>query len=194
MNATAVQRSQSSSLEDVSSEGLTQDIAFRMLSCQRRRYVMHYLLQREASASLHELSKQLAAWENDISVEEVTYKQRLRVYTAMRQSHLPKMDDNGVVEFDANAGTVSLTEDATKLEVYLDIVPHDGIPWSSFYLGLGALSAGLIAVAWLGLFPFTLLPDIAWGIVVTSLFVTSAVVHKRHDTQHHLGQEGKPPV
>ncbi len=155
---------------------------------------MHYLLQREGSVSLHKLSKQVAAWENDIPVEAVTYKQRMRVYTALRQSHLPKMDDNGVVVFDPNAGTVRLTGDATKLEVYLDVVPHDGIPWSSYYLGLGALSAAIVTIAWLGLFPFTLFPDIAWGFAVTTLFVASAVVHKRHDTQNRLGREGKPPA
>lgn len=45
---------------------------------------------------------------------------------------------------------------------------------------------GVFSAAWLGLFPFTLLPDIAWGVVVM-LFVISAAAHKRHDTQHHLG-------
>ncbi|WP_049969919.1 DUF7344 domain-containing protein [Haladaptatus cibarius] len=193
MSATAVQQAHSPSLDGDSTD-LTQDVAFRVLSCQRRRYVMHYLLQQGSSVSLHELSKQLAAWENDVPVAEVTYKQRIRVYTAIRQSHLPKMHDSGVVAFDANAGTVCLTDDATKLEVYLDIVPHDGIPWSSYYLGLGALSASLVAIAGVGLFPFTLLPDIAWGLIVTTLFVASAIAHKRHDTRNRLGREGKPPV
>ncbi len=173
---------------------LTQETAFKILSCSRRRNVVHYLLQRGESVSLHELSKQLAAWENEILPEAVTYEQRMRVYTALRQAHLPKMDDSGVVEFDANGGTIQLTDDATKLEVYLDIVPHDGIPWSSYYLGLSGVSIGLLALTWIGLFPFDKLHGLAWGFVVTLLFLVSAVAHKRHDDRHRLGQEGHPPL
>ncbi|WP_458205652.1 DUF7344 domain-containing protein [Haladaptatus sp. NG-SE-30] len=194
MSAAAVQQSRSSPLDGGGSNELTQDVAFKMLSCRRRRHVMHYLLQQDGPVTLHELSKQLAAWENDVPFDEVTYKQRMRVYTAIRQSHLPKMDDGGIVEFDSNAGEVRLTDEATKLEVYLDIVPHDGIPWSSYYIGLGGLSAALVTIAWVGLFPFNLLPDIAWGLVVTTMFLASALAHRHHDQRNQLGQEGKPPV
>ncbi|MCO8243302.1 MULTISPECIES: hypothetical protein [unclassified Haladaptatus] len=173
---------------------LTQETAFKILSCQRRRNVVHYLLQQGESVSLHELSKQLAAWENEIVPEEVTYEQRMRVYTALRQAHLPKMDDAHVVHFDANGGTIRLTDDATKLEVYLDIVPHDGIPWSGYYLGLGGVSVGLITLAWIGFFPFDRLPGLAWGFVISLLFLASAVAHKRHDERHRLGKEGRPPL
>lgn len=181
------------SLDD-ESDDITQDVAFKMLSSRRRRHVIHYLLQREEDVSLHELSKRLAAWENDVPYDEVTYEQRMRVYTALRQSHLPKMDDEGLVEFDPDAGDTRLTEEATKLEVYLDIVPHDEIPWSSYYLGLGVLSGVVVAVAWIGLFPFDVLPGIAWSLVVTALFVGSAVAHRRHDRRNRLGAEGSPPV
>ncbi|WP_231185156.1 hypothetical protein [Haladaptatus sp. DYF46] len=176
------------------SDTLTQETAFEILSCRRRRHVVHYLLQRGEPTSLHELSKQLAAWENEISPEAVTYEQRMRVYTALRQAHLPKMDDAAIVRFDANGGTIRLTDDATKLEVYLDIVPHDGLPWSSYYLGLCGVAVGVLTAALLELFPFNLLPGIAWGFVVVALFSASAVAHKRHDERHHLGQEGKPPI
>ncbi len=173
---------------------LTQETAFKILSCRRRRNVVHYLLQQGNSVSLHELSKQLAAWENEIPPEQVTYEQRMRVYTALRQAHLPKMDDAAVVDFDANGGTIQLTDDATKLEVYLDIVPHDGIPWSSYYLGLGGVSVGLLVLAWVGLFPFDQLPGLAWGFIVSVLFLASAMGHKRHDERHRLGREGNPPL
>lgn len=182
------------SLDEDGSSDITQDTAFQMLSCRRRRHVMHYLLQRDGGVSLHELSKRLAAWENEVGYDEVTYEQRMRVYTALRQSHLPKMDDVGVVDFDPDAGETRLTDEATKLEVYLDIVPHDEIPWSSYYLGLGALSAVLVTVAGIGLFPFDLLSGTAWSLVVTTLFVGSAFAHRRHDRRNRLGSEGSPPV
>ncbi|MFC7046674.1 hypothetical protein ACFQH6_15815 [Halobacteriaceae archaeon GCM10025711] len=166
-----------------------------MLSSRRRRYVLHYLLQQEAGASeLRELTMQLAAWENDTTVEEVTSKQRMRVYTALRQSHLPKMDREGVLEFDAARGTVELTEEASQLEVYLDIVPHNEIPWSEYYLGLGVISTALVAAVWMGTFPFGLVPDLAWAGLISVLFVASAAFHTYHSREMRLGTDGKPPV
>lgn len=175
-------------------DGLTQETAFEMLSCRRRRDVLHYLKQRDGEpATLRTLSVQLAAWENDVDPERVTYTQRMRVYTALRQSHLPKMDRAGVVEFDADAGTVTLTDEASELEVYLDVVPHDEIPWSKYYLGLGVLSAGLVAVTWLGVFPFSLLPCPLTAAVTTALLTASALAHWRHDVEMKLGGKGDPP-
>ena len=172
---------------------LSQDVAFEMLSCRRRRYVLHYLKQADGVADLRELVVQIAAWENDVSTTEVTYEQRTRVYTALRQSHLPKLDGSGVISFDADRGTVVLTDAASELEVYLDVVPHDDIPWSKYYLGLGVLCTGFVAGTWIGLLPFSLLPPLAGTALVTALFTISAVVHVRHDNRMRLGTDGVPP-
>lgn len=177
-----------------SADGLSQEVAFETLSCRRRRYVLHYLLQQGRNVELRELSTEIAAWENDIAPEEVTYKQRMRVYTALKQSHLPKMHDHGIVEFSADRNVVALTEDTSELEVYLDIVPHDEIAWSKYYLGLSVLSSGLVGVATTGLPPFDLLPGLAWAGVITAILAGSAVAHIYHDRKMRLGSEGEPPV
>jgi hypothetical protein len=174
-------------------DGISQDEAFRMLSCRRRRHVVHHLLQKEEEVPLYELSKQIAAWENDIDPDDVTYKQRMRVYTALRQSHLPKLDDVGIVEYDPNAGTTELTDETSQLEVYLDVVPHDEIPWSTYYLGLSAFSAVFVTCAAIGVFPFNLIPDLGFAYLLTALVGVSAIAHKRHYRQNRLGNEGEPP-
>ncbi|MFA9427748.1 hypothetical protein [Natronorubrum sp. A-ect3] len=172
---------------------LSQDVAFEMLSCRRRRYVLHYLKQADGVADLRELVVQIAAWENDVSTTEVTYEQRTRVYTALRQSHLPKLDDSGIITFDADRGTVVLTDAASELEVYLDVVPHNDIPWSKYYFGLGVLCTGFVAGTWMGLLPFSLLSPLVGMALVTALFTVSAAVHVRHDTRMRLGTDGMPP-
>lgn len=174
--------------------GLTQETAFEVLSCRRRRHVLHCLKQRGGSVGLRELSTAIAAWENDVSVEEVTYDQRMRVYTALRQSHLPKMDDAGVVAFDRDRGDVELTDEATELEVYLDVVPHDEIPWSQYYLGIGLLSNGIVLVTWLGTFPFSELPPIGCAALIALLLTGSAVAHTYHDRNNRIGAEGTLPA
>lgn len=172
---------------------LSQDVAFEMLSCRRRRYVLHYLKQTDGVADLRELVAQIAAWENGVPTTEVTYEQRTRVYTALRQSHLPKLDDSDIISFDADRGTVVLTDAASELEVYLDVVPHDDIPWSKYYLGLGVLCTGFVVGMWVGLLPFSLIPPLAGTTLVTVLFTASALVHVRHDSRMQLGANGMPP-
>ncbi|WP_339104962.1 hypothetical protein [Haloterrigena salinisoli] len=179
---------------DDATDGLTQEVAFTMLSCRRRRYILHYLRQEGRAVTLHELSKQLAAWENDVDPDAVTHKQRMRVYTALRQSHLPKLDENGVVEFDASAGTIALTDDASELEVYLEVVPHDEIPWSTYYLGLGGICASVVGLFGIGIFPFSALSGIGIAALVTLLFTVSAVAHRYHERRNRLGSDGEPPA
>lgn len=172
---------------------LSQDAAFEMLSCRRRRYVLHYLKQRDRAVALRDLVTHVAAWENGVSPAEVTYDQRMRVYTALRQSHLPKLDDGGVVSFDADRGTVALTDTASELEVYLDVVPHDDIPWSKYYVGLGILCTGFVAGLWAGVTPFSTIPPLVGAAVVTALFTVSAAFHVRYDDRMRLGTGGGPP-
>lgn len=175
-------------------DGLTQETAFEMLSNQRRRQILHYLFQQEEPVSVRELSAQLAAWENEIATEEVSYQQRRRVYTALRQVHLPKLGNAGIIDYDPRQARAKLTEEASEIEVYLDVVPHNEIPWSTYYLGLGVLSCGLLAGVAANLFPLHLLPDLGWAFLVALFFTVSALVNRYREQQMRLGTGGKPPL
>ena len=134
-----------------STPSLSNEVVFDVLSSERRR-VLQYLLDVADRATLRDLSRTLAAWENDARTSEVTGQQRKRVYTALKQFHLPKMDRADVIDYDDDRGTVSLTEAARNLRVYLEVVPEDEIPWSEYYLGLGAVSSAAVAAVWMGAF------------------------------------------
>lgn len=177
-----------------STQGLSQESAFDVLSCARRRYVLHHLVRDERTLEVRELSEQVAAWENDVPIEAVTYQQRTRAYTSLRQLHLPKLDEENLVEYDANRGTVTLTDAAAELEVYLEVVPHEEIRWSKYYLGLGVLSAAAIAASLLGVFPLSSVPGLGWATIVTTLFLGSALAHCRYDANNRLGVSEEPPA
>ncbi len=187
-------RSDSEDGSDGRDAGLSRETAFEVLSCTRRRYVLRHLLAEDGHATLRDLTMFVAAWENDVPVEAVTSQQRMRVYTALRQSHLPKMDRADVLSFDPASGEVELSDDADDLEVYLDVVPGDNIPWSEYYLGLGVLGVGLTAAVWLGTFPFTVVPDVAWVGVVSLALVASATAHALRSRRTKLGAAGEPPA
>jgi len=169
---------------------LSRDEVFELLSSHRRRYALHAAQQADGPLELSDLAEQVAAWENGKSQSEITSDERHRVYTSMQQTHLPAMDRAGVIDYDN--GTIHLTDAVDSLEVYMDVVPEQSIPWGQYYLGLSVLSAGLLAAAWVGVFPSSV-PWIAWGGLVVGLFLVSASYHAWESRQMRLGAAGSPP-
>jgi hypothetical protein len=170
---------------------VSRETAFELLNSRRRRQVLRYLYEHDEGdgVELYDLTKQIAAWENDVTREAVTSTQRMRVYTALKQSHLPKMDDRGIVEYDDDRGTVRVTEDASDLEVYMDLVPHRPVRWWRYYLGLGVISAILTSMAMVEVYPFSMLTTSASAVLVCSVLVGSAIVHCTVTRSNYCGQQ-----
>ncbi|MFC7072300.1 hypothetical protein ACFQJ7_05355 [Halovenus rubra] len=179
---------------DSSPESIDYDDYFKLLSNHRRRYTLHYLKKNGEDAELGELSEQIAAWENDVEWEEVTYDQRKRVYTSLQQVHLPRMDDIGVVDFDDREGVASLTPAAEEVDIYFELVAGNDIPWSSFYLFLSAVDAVVLLLAAILLSNFDIFPGVALAVFVLITFTVTALAHTHiNRTEMHLGEHEKPP-
>lgn len=104
-----------------SSVTISKDVAFHLLQNSRRRAVLRYLIERDEDViSMREVSEQVAAWENDTTVAGLSSDARQRVYIALYQSHLPKLDENGVIEYDRDRGTLSPLPLLAVFEPYLD--------------------------------------------------------------------------
>lgn len=97
------------------------DVIFDILSNKRRRLVIEYLRKRDGSVDLTELAEHIAAVENDKPVAELSSSERKRVYVGLYQTHLPKMSDAGIVEFEQDMKRISLLPGAVQLFPYLDI-------------------------------------------------------------------------
>ncbi|UWG50084.1 putative trancriptional regulator, ArsR family [Halalkaliarchaeum sp. AArc-CO] len=170
---------------------------FEVLANRRRRYALH-ALKRDAEGAdeqvdLGTLAEQVAAWENEVDLGEVSYDERKRVYTALQQSHLPKMDEAGIVSFNKDRGVVEPTPAMEDVEIYMDVIHGNEIPWSEYYLGLSLVSAALYAAVWLGVYPFTLLPDLSWGVFIVVAFLVSALAHRYYTSEMRLGAGDVPP-
>lgn len=166
------------------------DETFDLLSNHRRRYVLHYCQHGEKPVTLSELAEQIAAWECEKPVEQLTSAERKRTYTSLQQTHLPTLEEAGIIKWDGD--TIELTADARELNVYMDIVPENSIPWSMYYLGLSGIGVGILALAWFGWLP-GFVPDLGWAFVVVFLFVVSAVVHTYRSRRMKIGTTKKPP-
>jgi len=139
-----------------SEEGLSCDEAFEILSNRRRRFTLDCLAESGEPVDLRTLSTSVAARENETDVEAVNAQQRKRTYTALRQTHLPKMDDLGIVNFNAARGIIEPTDRIDQLESYLEQITTPNMPRGEFYLALtivvalfvGATTMGVVSTAW----------------------------------------------
>lgn len=159
---------------DPPAQELSYDESFDLLSNSRRRYALYYLRQNGDTATLGELADWIAARENDVDPDAVTYQERKRVYTSLQQVHLPRMDDLGVVAFDSQSGAVERQPVADNLELYLEVVGDGGVPWGLLYLGLATLNLGVVGLAAAGVFPGVSGLQVA-VFVTASFFLTSLV-------------------
>jgi hypothetical protein len=163
------------------------ETVFEVLSNERRRYVLHHLKAEDERVTVRDLSEQVAAWENDIDIAAVTPKERKRVYTALHQTHLPKMAEVGVIDYDRDRGTLALTESVDAFDIYLEIVPERDLSWGELSLALGSFATALVAAVALGVYPFTLLPDIAYAAIIAAGWLAVGVVHTYLQRSDRLG-------
>jgi DNA-binding transcriptional ArsR family regulator len=178
-----------------SSVDLTEDEVFSILSNRRRRFVLHALRRREmeSNTDIGWLAERIAAWENGITMDELSSSQRKSAYTALQQTHLPKMDDAGIVAFDRDRGTIEATPAVEELDIYLEVVSGNEIPWHGYYLGLGTVGAALLVALWVDAFPFTALPDLAWVAFLVVALLVSAGAHAWTAHARQVGAGERPP-
>lgn len=155
-------------------EDLSKDEVFHVLQASRRRDALRYLRDADEPVRLRDLAEHVAAWEHDVSVAELTSTQRQRVYISLYQTHLPKLDEKGIVEYDKERGVLEATDRAAGFYPYLDGTATDGDPWARRYVGAGALcGVGLLVLSIVDLS----VPEVAVGGLVISVFLGLAAVH-----------------
>ncbi|MFC7139041.1 hypothetical protein ACFQMA_04210 [Halosimplex aquaticum] len=161
------------SIED---ETLTQDVVFDILSSARRRYVLYLLRTEDAPVELTELAEDVAAWENDTTVDELTKQQRKRVYVSLYQTHVPKLEDAGLVNYDQDTGEVELTQAANDVDQYLNPGERE-VPWQYLYLPLAILGIALVALTNLNVWIFANMTDATLGVIIFSGFLLTVGAH-----------------
>lgn len=172
-------------------EGLTRDELFHVLRNRRRRFAIHYLKRAGRPVDVGDLATQVAAWENGISTEAVTSKQRRRVYNALQQTHLSELHRSGLVEVDQRE--VELTDAANRLDIYLEIVPGGDVPWSEYYLAIAGVGVATVVAVGLDVGPFAALPDIAVGVFLAVVLAVSACANYYYQHENLLSRTEKPP-
>ncbi|AIU69556.1 hypothetical protein TEU_03930 [Thermococcus eurythermalis] len=103
-----------------------------ILGNSRRMLMIEYLKKSDGRAELREMVEYIA--ENEGNTDR---KHRKSVYVSLVQTHIPKLEREGVITF--RHGVVTLVKVPDDVTVYMETVKKNDISWSSFYVGLSLI-------------------------------------------------------
>jgi anion-transporting ArsA/GET3 family ATPase len=176
------------------SQELSDNEIFHLLATKRRREAIRYLLKTGTQIQLSKLARHVAAAEHELSVNDVTQAQYQRVYITLYQSHLPKLDEAGVIRFDSTRGVVEPTEQLDVFARYLRIPPSqvnsarsssgtvasDKQKVSNWYFASAGLSGILLLVVTLGVISIT--GELLGGLIIVLFLIANIATRWQHRT------------
>lgn len=162
---------------------LSSDDIFHLLQTNRRRDTIRYLLEEEGAVKMRDVAEYVAARENDTTIAELSSTERQRVYIPLYQSHLPKLDEEGVVEYNQPRGIVEPTDQLEIFAPYIEATEKGTAELDSrlasdravreYYVTAVAASASLLLASAVGLLP---IPGVALAAIITALFALITLV------------------
>lgn len=156
MTGAALRTTTEASAETVDDEQVgppSRDTVFSLLSNRRRRTAIEVLRERDGSSTVSDLATIVAAREHGVEAANLESKQRKRVYVALKQVHLPRLDDEGVIVYDDEDNSVALADDVAELVPFLD-ADESTEQWPYVYLGIAAVALLSLAAVTAGVLPF----------------------------------------
>lgn len=127
---------------DPTSGRVTESVFYDVVGNTRRRACVEYLLGEGESTSVSELVSYVVEREDDPGDDS----HRKSVYSSLRQTHLPKLEEYSIVEYDAETNTVTPAENIEAFEATESATPSvpRTLPW--MYVVLGLLAIGWFAL------------------------------------------------
>ncbi len=137
-------------------DSIQREEIFEILSNERRRLALRCIQETDDdSVGFRDVVDTVAAWQSGTTTDRLDSGNRKAVYTSLRQTHLPKLDEYDVVDFDRQRGTIEVGTEADDVFRYMEYTPEHELFWSRVYLSL-ALLCGLLALSiWGGLISFS---------------------------------------
>jgi len=159
-------------LEIEQKPAINQSEIFSVLQNERRRMMLE-ILHKDGPKSLRDISETIARIESDSN--EPVSNVRKSIYVSMLQTHVPKMENMGIIAYNRDSDRLELTPAAEGVTLYLETVKKGDIPWSHFYLGfsivavMGTISIAFNFVKWIY--------SIYWLVFTNVIFLGASIVH-----------------
>lgn len=169
-------------MPDSSTPPLSDSQVFEILQNPRRRAILRCLNRADGEVDFDDLVDQVAAWENETSVEELETAQRRRVYVSLIQSHIPKLEDSGIIEYDDDRKVIERRPAAGQLDPYLDGESNDSSRWPLVYLTVGLGAFAVTIAHWFQFPPLASVPPLLLAGGIVGLFLVLSVAQFRYDS------------
>lgn len=107
------------------------DDVYDVLSAERRRLTIEFLaydIAPHEATDLDALATYVAAREHDVLHDEVTADQRKRAYVNLYQSHLVKLHELDIIEWDRRDGTIRRGRSVEELAAYINHIRRATTP------------------------------------------------------------------
>jgi len=154
---------------------LPEPIVYEILANPRRRGTIRHLTETAGGrvVSLRDLSVAIATEETGQSPPPSACRES--VYNSLHQTHLPKLDELGVIEYDREARAVRVRNSAREVDRYLDGSTPYGLRWEEYYRGLGIVSLVAVVAALANVPGVGAVDPLLWASGFLLLFALSAV-------------------
>ncbi len=159
---------------------LSRDELFEVLGNDRRRYVLEAVLDADGTLATDTVVDRVAAAEFGKAEERVTSEERKLVRTALTQTHLPKLEDEGMIRHDREGGVVEPAGNLEEVDLYLEIVEGRTVPFHRLYLLLALLGGVAFGAAVAGIPAVASLSPTTWLSLLVGCLGISALVHLHH--------------
>jgi hypothetical protein len=132
----------------------------------------------DGPVELGKLAEELAAWENDTTVDNLTKQQRKRVQVSLYQTHIQKLVDAGLIEYDPDTRIITLEGDTSQFNAYLEgDEDEDHSHWGELYIGFATVSGILFVLVALDVSVFSLVSETQVGILIIGAFGVLSIMH-----------------
>jgi hypothetical protein len=163
--------------EPTDTNPLPKDDLFHLLQNERRRNVLRYLRGRDEPVRMRDVAEQVAAWEHDTTVEQLSSDERQRVYISLYQSHLDTLDEADVIDYNQPRGVVTPTPLVDDIARYAEFGLEEETEsdrettWERRYLAVSGISVLLLLGGSLDIAGLAALSSFASSILILAMFV-----------------------
>ena len=124
---------------------MDQSEVYDILRNDRRRHVIEQLREEGGRASVGDLADTIAEMESGESPPPRNVRQS--VYVSLHQTHLPKLDEAGVISYESVSKHVELLEGAEEVTVYMEVVPKHGLRSHELVVAVSLVGTVLLELA-----------------------------------------------
>lgn len=95
------------------------DTALDLCQDEYRRIVLAVLAEEQRSLAVTDLTKAILKWNHQTSVTEISEEVQTQIQLSLHHAHIPKLESEGVIEYDVERKRVEPTEQFDQLQPYL---------------------------------------------------------------------------